>query len=207
VVLLLGPSGSGKSYLAASSGLPVVALDDFYRDGRDHDLPRLADGRVDWDDPGSWDGDAAFAALATLCRGDEVEVPTYAFGEDRAVGHRTLHRDGAPVVVAEGIFAGELIGPLRDAGLLADALLITENRWLTFGRRLARDLREGRKAPWYLVRQGWAKTLAEPRVVAHQQDLGGRCVTKAAARARLRELAGTPATAPATGSARAAGAA
>lgn len=33
VVLLAGPSGSGKSPLARASGLPVITLDDFYRDG------------------------------------------------------------------------------------------------------------------------------------------------------------------------------
>jgi uridine kinase len=93
------------------------------------------------------------------------------------------------VVVAEGIFAAELIGPLRKRGLLADALLISQGRWVTFGRRLWRDLREGRKPPWYLVRQGWAKTHDEPAVVARQLAKGARPVTKAEARTRLSELA------------------
>lgn len=33
VVLLAGPSGAGKSRLAEVVGLPVVRLDDFYREG------------------------------------------------------------------------------------------------------------------------------------------------------------------------------
>ena len=41
VILLAGPSGSGKSSLAARAGLPVLALDDFYKDGDDPSLPLL----------------------------------------------------------------------------------------------------------------------------------------------------------------------
>jgi len=39
VVVLAGPSGIGKSRLAALSGLPVLRLDDFYRSGDDPALP------------------------------------------------------------------------------------------------------------------------------------------------------------------------
>lgn len=198
MVLLAGPSGCGKTHLARMVGLPIVALDDFYRDGDADDMPRTAAGVVDWESPRSWDPDAAVAALAELCRADRVEVPTYAFGEDRVVGHRTIEREGSSVVVAEGIFAAELVAPLRAAGLLADALLIHEGRWTTFARRLVRDLREGRKAPWYLVRQGWAKTRSEPAVVAHQCGLGARPVSKPEARQVLGALVAA-APAPAAG--------
>ncbi len=189
VVLLAGPSGCGKTHLAKLAGLPILALDDFYRDGTDPGMPRTEGGVVDWEHPDSWDGDAAVAALGELCRAESIEVPTYAFGEDRRTGSRPLSREGSPIVVAEGIFAAEIIDRLRDAGLLADALLIHENRWITFGRRLVRDLRDGRKAPWYLVRQGWAKTASEPDVVARQCALGARPVSKPQARDRLAGLA------------------
>lgn len=192
VVLLAGPSGCGKTHLARAVGLPILALDDFYRDGTEPGLPRTAEGVVDWEDPGSWDPEAAVAALAELCRAEAVEVPRYAFGEDRVVGHHTLSRAGSSIVVAEGIFAAELVARLRAEGLLADALLVHQNRWVTFARRLVRDLREGRKAPWYLVRQGWAKTRAEPQIVAHQCRLGARPVSKPEARARLAGLAARP---------------
>jgi uridine kinase len=197
VVLLAGPSGCGKTYLAERTGIPILALDDFYRAGTDADMPRAADGTVDWEDPRSWDVDAACAALDELCRTGTVEVPTYSFGENRAVGHRTLDRAGSPVVIAEGIFAAELVDRLRAAGLLADALLIRQNRWGTFARRLARDLREGRKPPLFLVRQGWAKTASEPAVVRHLLDCGARPVSKPTARARLAALAAIAAAQPA----------
>lgn len=196
VVLLVGPSGSGKTYLANSVGLPILALDDFYRADTDAGMPRHPDGKVDWEHPGSWDPDAAIQALERLCCDDEVTVPDYSFSKNRADGTKVVRRDGARVVVAEGIFAAELIEPLRACGLLADALLIRQNRWVTFARRLVRDLRENRKSRWYLVTQGWAKTMAEPAVVARQLGKGARPVTKPEARAILSGLAARPAIVP-----------
>lgn len=190
VVLLAGPSGCGKTYLAVATGLPILALDDFYRADTDPDMPRTADGMVDWEDPRTWDADAACDAIKELCATGRADVPTYVFGENRAIGHHTVELPpGAPLVIAEGIFSGELIEPLRRRGLLADALLIHDGRWRTFSRRLLRDLREGRKSRWYLVRQGWAKTRSEPTVVARLRGLGARPVTKAEAMRSIQELA------------------
>lgn len=196
VVLLVGPSGSGKTYLAHSVGLPILALDDFYRADTEPGMPRQLDGKVDWEHPGSWNPTAAVDALEQLCCEDEVTVPDYSFSDNRAIGTKVVRRDGARVVVAEGIFAAELIEPLRACGLLADALLIRQNRWVTFGRRLIRDMRENRKSRWYLVTQGWAKTMAEPAVVARQLGKGARPVTKPEARAILADLAARPAIEP-----------
>ena len=67
VILLAGPSGSGKSSLAARCGLPVLVLDDFYKDAGDPTLPELPGGAgTDWDAPGSWHADRAVAAVAEL---------------------------------------------------------------------------------------------------------------------------------------------
>ena len=60
VVVLAGPSGSGKSRLCRRLGLPFVNLDDFYKDGDAPDLPRVMlagdEEIVDWDDPASVSG-------------------------------------------------------------------------------------------------------------------------------------------------------
>jgi len=188
-VLLCGPSGCGKTYLARQTGLPILTLDDFYRPGTEPDLPRTADGVVDWEDPRTWDVTAACDAVEALCCRGCVDVPNYVFGEDRAVGHRVLELGDASILIAEGLFAAEMIEPLRQRGLLADALLIHDGRWRTFARRLLRDAREARKSRWYLVRQGWAKTMAEPQVVRRLEALGARPITKADALRRIRELA------------------
>ena len=81
VVVLAGPSGAGKSRLAERLGLPVLRLDDFYKDGDDPSLPRITVGAnaglVDWDDPASWHEQDALAALRELCTTGRCEVPVY----------------------------------------------------------------------------------------------------------------------------------
>ncbi|GAE76531.1 ATP-binding protein [Cutibacterium acnes JCM 18918] len=49
IILLAGPSGSGKSHLTHMADLPELRLDDFYRDHDEPGLPVVRD-MVDWDD-------------------------------------------------------------------------------------------------------------------------------------------------------------
>ena len=96
LVLLAGPSGSGKSRLVNAVRCPRVNLDDFYRDEDDPANPRTtttvgADEApaVDWDDVGSWDAAAALAALVALCETGTAEVPTYDISTSRRTGTRS----------------------------------------------------------------------------------------------------------------------
>jgi uridine kinase len=173
VVLLAGPSGSGKSHVARRSGLPVVCLDDFYRDGDEEDLPRR-DGTVDWESPLAWDAAAAVTTLATLCHDGRADIPVYAFGEDRRVGHRMVELGGAPLVVAEGIFAAEIVADCAAIGILAAAYALQRPRFVTYIRRLSRDLAEHRKPPMVLLRRGLVLLRSEPTVLARQSLLGAR---------------------------------
>jgi uridine kinase len=186
VVVLAGPSGAGKSRLAArlhaAHGWPIVRLDDFYRDEDDPLMPRSAElGIVDWDHPESWNRDAAVQALATLIDTGSVVTPVYDLAQSRAVGSSTVRARPHDLVLAEGIFAAEIIADLRDRGLLAGAYCVHHHRVVTFVWRLLRDLSERRKPPWTLVRRGLALMRDEPRVVARQEALG-------AASARARDL-------------------
>ncbi len=176
VIVLAGPSGAGKSRLCRRLGLPFVNLDDFYKDGSDPTLPqrRLGGGEriVDWDDPRSWLREEAVDALERICRDGTADVPVYDLARDGRVGHQAFDLGGADHVVAEGIFAQEVVTACRERGLLADAICVRNHRLVTFWRRLTRDLREHRKPPWVLLRRGLRLMRAEPEVVAHAVALG-----------------------------------
>jgi uridine kinase len=189
VVLLCGPSGSGKTHIAARSGLPVFRLDDFYRDGDDPALPISAElGIPDWDDPRSWRADDAVAALDALCREGRTTVPTYDISLSATTGEAQMELGGAPAVVAEGVFAAEIVEHLRDRGLLADAVVLHRAPWKNFVRRFARDLAERRKPPATLWRRGRILMGVERDVVQSACDRGCRAVEAAELAALLRRL-------------------
>ena len=129
-------------------------------------------GLVDWDDVRSWDLQAALTAAEELCVQGSTRVPTYDISTSSVVGHRTLELGGAPLVVAEGIFAAHAIEGLRRRDLLAGAWAVHHRPWVVFARRLARDLAERRKPPLTLWRRGHALRRAQPGIVAAHRALG-----------------------------------
>lgn len=172
-MLLCGPSGSGKSLVAARSGLPVLRLDDFYKEGDDPTLPLVAGSSdIDWDHPQSWDAEVAVEAIGRLCATGSAGVPVYDISLSARVGEETLHIGRTPLFIAEGIFAAEIVERCRELGLLADALCLSRGPLKTFRRRFLRDLREGRKSVPFLLRRGWRLMRAERTIVARQVSLG-----------------------------------
>jgi uridine kinase len=186
VVLLAGPSGCGKSHLAKASGLPVLCLDEFYKHGDDPTLPRHPDlGIVDWDHPAAWDEDRAVQAILEVCHAGTTEVPRYDISRDRALGTQPFSRGDHPVFLAEGIFAGELVGRCREAGVLADAIVIERRPWTNFVRRLSRDLAEHRKPPLTLLRRGQVLMASEKMLLATLRSAGCRPLRAAQTRQAL----------------------
>lgn len=153
-----------------------MRLDDFYREVDDPDLPRSSLGIADWDHPDSWNAEAAVTALRTLIDEGEVDLPDYDIATSRIAGTHTVRARPEDRILAEGLFAGRLVAPLRAEGLLAEALCIRRNRWLTFGLRLVRDLSEKRKPPHILVRRGLRLLRDEPHLIAEARDYGARPV-------------------------------
>jgi uridine kinase len=189
VLLLAGASGSGKSRLAAATGCPRLNLDDFYLDGDHPDLPHAL-GIVDWDDPRSWDQEAAVQAVVTLCRTGVADVPVYDIGHNRRSGHRLLDLGTSPVLVAEGVFAPEVVGSLRASGIAMDAVYLDRSRTATLLRRFLRDVAERRKPVIVLLRRGLALWRAEPAIRAHALALGCRPVTMAEATRAVEDARG-----------------
>lgn len=181
VVVLAGPSGAGKSRLAERLGLPVLRLDDFYKDGDDPSLPRITHGAnaglVDWDDPGSWHRKDALTALRELCSSGRSEVPVYEIAQNGRCGSRTVDLGGHTRFVAEGIFAPDVVAACREEGMLAAAYCITQHPLVTFWRRLTRDLREHRKPPLMLMRRGVALMKDQKQVVSRAVAQGCRRAT------------------------------
>lgn len=187
IVLLAGPSGSGKGVVAERSGVPALNLDDFYREGDDPSLPRRF-GIPDWDLPASWDGGAALVALTALAHEGSAEIPTYSIAQSRRTGTTRIDVGEAPLLIAEGIFAAELIAPLAAAGLLAEAIVLDRPVPVVFGLRLARDLREHRKPVPILLQRGTALARQHSSDMARWIRAGLRPYGLHAAILRLREL-------------------
>jgi uridine kinase len=186
VVLLCGPSGSGKSLVAARSGLPVLRLDDFYKEGDDPTLPLVAGSSdIDWDHPESWDTDVAVAAITELCRTGRTQVPVYDISRSARTGTETVDIGRTPLFIAEGIFAAEIVDRCRESGLLADALCLNRGPVRTFRRRFLRDLKEGRKSVPFLLRRGWRLMRQERTIIARQTSLGAHPCDKDEALGRL----------------------
>lgn len=188
VVLLAGASGSGKTRVTRLAGVPTVALDDFYRDIDDPVITARYPAAVDWDDARTWDADAAADALESLCRDGVAEVPEYDIPSSRRRGSRRIELGGSRVVVAEGIFAADLVRPLTERLLLAEALYLHRHRAATFVRRLARDLVEGRKAPWTLVERGLRLARNEPQLRRRWRSLGCAPASRSRVQHRLGAL-------------------
>ena len=200
VIVLAGPSGSGKSRLASRLDLPVLNLDDFYRDGDDPSLPRLEIGVVDWDDPASWLREEALAAVEQLCRHGRVEAPVYDIAHDGRVGRRSVELGRASYFLAEGIFAHEIVPECRSLGLLAEAICVRHHPLVTFWRRLTRDLAERRKPPLVLLRRGLLLLRTQPQVVARATALGCLPMRPDQAWQRIRRLVGRAPAPPGPGS-------
>lgn len=186
VVLLAGPSGSGKSSFAALSGLPVLCLDDFYKEGDDPTLPQVpGSADIDWDSPDSWDADVAVAAIEQLCRTGRTRVPVYDIATSSRTGESAMDIERTPLFIAEGIFAADIVERCRESGVLADAICLRGRPSTTYRRRLLRDLREGRKSVAFLLRRGWRLMRAERAIVARQSALGAHPCGKDEALGRL----------------------
>lgn len=195
VVLVAGPSGSGKSRIARLAGCPSLNLDDFYCDGDQPGLPRTL-GIVDWDDARSWDGSAALAAILELIRTGSVTVPRYDISANAAVGTHRIEAEHSDCIIAEGVFALETAGHCADAGVPVEPLYLDRPSVMVAVLRLVRDIRERRKPAHVLVRRGFALWRREPDLRRRALAAGFRPVGMRAALALVTADSAARATSP-----------
>ena len=162
VALIAGASGSGKTRLARLTGWPRLRLDDFYLAATDPAIPRSETGVIDWDDIRTFDTDSAAQALVTLARDGVVTAPVYSIADNAPVGVHIVDATDAPVIVAEGIFATAMLAVCKAHDIPVIAIWLDRGRWITWARRLRRDIRDHRKPLGVLWRRGIALRRAEP---------------------------------------------
>lgn len=173
VIILTGPSGSGKSSIAQRAGAFTVRLDDFYHPASAPNLPMVDSSLIDWDHVGSWNVDAALEALTSLCTTGSMDAPDYDIPTSSVVGHKkVVLPQGVHTIVAEGIFAAHLVPALKERGLLCDAICIARNRWRNTYFRFIRDIKKSRKPVHVLIRRGLYLTMREPRQIREWITLG-----------------------------------
>jgi uridine kinase len=138
MIAIAGPSGSGKSSLAArlAASLPgggvVCALDAYYRDQRG-----VAEDAINVDEPGAIDHALLIDQISALARAAPVQQPVYDYATHARAGTtRTVHP--APYVIVEGLFA--LYWPEVRAAIHTPVFLSLDHE-ACLARRIARDER------------------------------------------------------------------
>ena len=185
LVLIAGPSGSGKSRLAHTCGLPCLRLDDYYFDADHPGMPRTNLGITDWDDPRSWDAKAALAGLRELLDTGRLEAPAYSISQSRRIGTHLMLLDDATLLGVEGIFAIEFLDHCRRAGLVVDPIYLDRPAPLVYLLRLRRDLAKKRKPPLIAVRRDWALSRAQAGLKRKALAAGFTALSMRAAVARV----------------------
>jgi uridine kinase len=116
LILIAGPSASGKTTFAAKLSLalrscgfePVVlSTDDYYKDTRDADYPRTADGGLNHEIVTALRLEDLARDMKMLFRGEEVNTPIFdmVLSRPKENDGRLLRMKPSSILIMEGIFA------------------------------------------------------------------------------------------------------
>lgn len=189
-IILGGPSGSGKSYLAERFGAPHIQLDNYYREIAEDEqrpFPRTPYGEIDWDHHATWNDSAALDSMMELIENGRTTVPAYDISISSYVGSEVVELAGGPII-AEGIFADRILPPLRALGVPVRGIYVREPSSTTALRRFARDVSESRKPVPFLVKRGLSLWRAEASVRSRYVNAGFEEMKKPDVKAYLASL-------------------
>lgn len=120
-VLIAGPSGSGKSFLAnqlaALFGHTIISLDNFFLDEERVPFEVMLDGSCcrQWESIAALDLDLIYSFLRDIIAGETVKLPKYSFSDNKRIGFSYISLGGGGLVL-EGINSFFFEGVIREAG-------------------------------------------------------------------------------------------
>lgn len=115
IVLLSGPSGSGKTTTAlkleralakCGIGTRSISMDDYFKTVNPETAPKTPEGKIDYESPYCLDIPLLKSHISALIEGEEVQVPSFIFAEQkRSEITKPLRLQKNEVVIIEGIHA------------------------------------------------------------------------------------------------------
>lgn len=150
VVGISGATASGKSFIASEIKAPVLALDNYYKDGR-----ILKKEKIDFYEPPSLYLNRACHDIKKWLKGGQARVPVYDIKNYRRAGFRILPKSN--VLIIDGLFA--LLNPLTpliDLGIFVDCAAAER-----LNRKIRRALIEKRSRDAKNTKKRF-KTVVEP---------------------------------------------
>jgi uridine kinase len=187
VIVIAGASGTGKTTIAAASGMPVLSLDAFYRPATDAGLPRWF-GDVDWEHSATFDLEAAAAATRALIRSGRTQFRSHDLVTEVSHEDERVVVAQGPCLVVEGVMATEVVTMLRcelhDVELAF--FVLRRNRLTNFGGRIKRDINVRRRRWHRAVLRSLRVLSVEARLQQRAITSGAEVVGRRQLRAKLR---------------------
>jgi uridine kinase len=191
VIAIAGASGTGKTTIAETSGMSVLSLDAFYRPATEAGLPRWL-GDVDWEDPATFDVEAAAVATRSLISSGRTRFRSHDLVTEVSQENERVVVAHGPCLVIEGVMATEVATMLRCElhHLELVFFVLRRNRFTNFVGRIKRDVIDRRRRwPRALLRSLRVLSLEarlQQRAVANGAKVVGRRQLRKKLRAQLR---------------------
>jgi uridine kinase len=187
VIVIAGASGTGKTTIAEQSSLPVLSLDAFYRSATEAGMPRWF-GDVDWEDPATFDVEAAATATRSLILSGRARFRTHDLITEVSQEDERLVVARGHCLVVEGVMATEVVTMLRSElhNLELVFFVLRRGRLTNFVGRIRRDVTDRRRRWHRAVLRSFRVLSVENRLQQRAVALGAEVVRRRQLRNKLR---------------------